>query len=275
MRKLIGLLLGLSFIVATAGSIEAQEKMDAMQPPKVLVINREFLKPGKGGSAHDKSESAFVQAFAKAKWPTRYLAMDSLSGRSRALYLAGYDSFEAWEKDNQAIQSNTTVGAALERAAMADGDLLSDYDTTVLTYSEEYSLRPGVDVAQMRYFEISLFQIRPGHRKDWDDLVKLVMAAYEKIPDVRWATYEVAYGQMGNTYAVFSPMKSAAEIDKAFAQGKEFMANMGPEGMKKFADLSSAAIESSQSNLFQFNPRSSYPPDRFLKDPFWKPAGTP
>jgi hypothetical protein len=101
----------------------------------------------------------------------------------------------------------------------------------------------------------------------------MVMAAYEKIPDVRWATYEAVYGQQGNTYLVFTPMKSAAEIDRAFAQGKQFEAEMGEEGMKKLSELSAAAIESSQSNLFMFNPRMSYISDEWAKaDPdFWKP----
>jgi hypothetical protein len=42
----------------------------------------------------------------------------------------------------------------------------------------------------MRYFEISLYRVRPGHRAQWNELVKLVKAAYEKIPDTHWAMYE-------------------------------------------------------------------------------------
>jgi hypothetical protein len=126
----------------------------------------------------------------------------------------------------------------------------------------------------MRYFEISVFHVRPGHEKDWDDLVKLVLKGYEQIPDVHWATYQAVYGQAGGTYVVFTPMKSAAEIDRAFGQGKQFEAAMGADGMKKLGELSAAAIESSQTNLFAFNPRMSYVSEAFVKaDPdFWKPA---
>ena len=44
-------------------------------------------------------------------------------------------------------------------------------------------------------------------------------------------------------------------------------------GMKKLAELETQALESRQSNLFSFNPRMSYPPERWVKaDPdFWKP----
>jgi hypothetical protein len=258
-----------------------QEKSEGTTPPpKVLSIFREFLKPGRGGSPHEKAESAFVQAFARAKWPTHYLTVTSISGKPRALFLTGYDSFEAWEKDVKSVEKNSMLAAALDRAAIADGDLLSDADATELVYSEEYSFHAPVDIPHMRYFEISLFQVRPGHRKEWDEAVKLVMKAYEKIPDTHWATYEVMYGQQGRpTYVVFTPLKSAVEIDRAFGQSKQFMEAMGEDGMKRLSELEVAAIESNQTNLFAFSPKMSYVPDEWAKaDPeFWKPkpAGAP
>lgn len=274
MQKLIGLLLG-TFILAGGLSLAvAQEMSEGTPPPKVLVIFREFVKPGKSGSVHEKSESVFVQAMAKAKWPTHYLAVTSLSGRSRALFLTGYDSFDAWEKDYMATMKNATLSAAMDRAMVTDGELLSDADQTVATYSEEYSLRPNIDIAHMRYFEISLFHVKPGHRAEWGEIVKLVTAAYQKIPDSHWATYEVAYGQQeGTTYIVFSGLKSAAEIDREFAEDKDFVAAMGEDGMKKLAELEASAMEPGQSNLFAFSPAMSYVSDDWIKaDPeFWKP----
>jgi hypothetical protein len=72
---------------------------------------------------------------------------------------------------------------------------------------------------------------------------------------------------------VFTPMKSASEIDKGFAQSKQFMANMGEDGMKKFSELAAGAIEFTQHNLFSFTPAMSYVADEWIKaDPdFWKP----
>ena len=273
MKQFAGLLLG-SYLVFGGLGVAAQ---DMTTPPKVLSIYREFVKPGKSGMPHEKAESAFVQAMTRAKWPTHYLTVTSLSGKPRALFLTRYDSFEAWEKDALATQKNETLSAALDRAAVADGDLLSDADASALLYKEEYSLRPQVDIPHMRYFEISLYRVRPGHDADWDSIVKMVMAAYEKIPDAHWATYRAVYGQEGNTYVVFTPMKSAAEIDKGFTQDKQFMSAMGEEGMKKFSELLAGAIESSQHNLFAFSPKMSYPPDEWIKaDPeFWKPKSSP
>src|SRR5580704_5262128 len=102
MKKLTGYAICLIFsgLVAGAGAGVAAAQ-DTMGPPPVLVIQREFLKPGKAGNPHERTESAFVQAFTAAKWPTYYLGMTSLSGRSRALFIFGYGTFAAWEKDTQ------------------------------------------------------------------------------------------------------------------------------------------------------------------------------
>jgi hypothetical protein len=273
MKRLTGLLLCIC-VFGGWTVVSAQESSEgAVPPPKVLVIFREFIKPGKAGSPHEKSESAFAQALARAKWPTHYLTVTSMSGRTRALFITPYDSFEAWEKDNMALEKNMALSATLDRIGTSDGDLLSDTDQAVLTYSEGSSLRPNVDIPHMRYFEISLYHVKPGHRQDWDELVKLVMAAYQKIPGAHWATYELAYGLEGGTYVIFSALKSASEIDREFTQDKEFVSAMGEDGMKKLRDLESVAIESSSSNLFHFSPSMSYPPDEWIKaDPgFWKP----
>ena len=267
-------LLILSLIVA--GLAAAQEKQSIAPPPKVLVITREFVKPGRAGTAHEKTESTFVQAFSNSKWPTHYLAVDSLSGRPRSLFLTGYETFEAWEKDTLAVQKNAALSASLDRAALSDGDQLAEIDGGTFAYREDFSLRPGADIPHMRYFEILRFHTRPGHDKDWESLVKLVMAAYEKMPDVQWACYQSVFGTPDGTFLFFIPRKSASEIDRAFAQGKQFEAAMGEEGMKQMRELSATTIESNETNLFVFNPRMSYVSEEWTKaDPeFWtvKPA---
>src|ERR1022692_2855694 len=184
MKRIAGAMLAPVVLLALGMSEIAvcQDSPAGHMPPKVLVITREYTKPGKSGTQHEKTESLFVQAVTQAKWPNHYLAVESLSGPSRALFLTGYDSFAAWEKDTLATQKDKALMAALDRAAAADGELLSETDTAALAFREDYSLRPEVDIAHMRYFEISRFQVKQGHDKDWDEIVKLVTAAYKKIP---------------------------------------------------------------------------------------------
>ena len=63
MKKIIGLSAALCLLFLGSAIASAQQAADeTMTPPKVLVINREYLKPGKSGSLHEKTESAFVRA---------------------------------------------------------------------------------------------------------------------------------------------------------------------------------------------------------------------
>jgi len=270
MKRVAGL--GLSLLLLMAGMAVAQQAPQA--PPKVLVITREFVKPGRGGITHEKVENAYVQAFAHAKWPIHYVGMNSLSGKSRALFFTGYDSFEDWEKDSMAIQKDPALSAALDHTGLIDGDLLDSTEATTFNYREDYSLRPDADLAHRRYMEVSVFHVRPGHRKEWDDGMKIVLAAYQKgMPEAHWACYEVAYGMPDNTFIFLTARTSLSEVDKVFAESKDFDAAIGEEGMKKLDELTAASVESSETNFFAIDPRMSYVADEVgAADPgFWNP----
>ena len=201
MNRLTGYLLSSSLLFGCLGTIAAQENSQGMhQPPKVINILREYTKPGKAGLSHEKTEAAFVQELAAAKWPAHYLAVDSMSGKPRTLFITAYDSFEAMEKDMKAVEKNASLSAKLDHAGVVDGELLSDVDASDFAYREDLSLRGGTDIPHMRYFEISVFRVKPGHDKDWEALVKMYQTAFEKIPDVHWATYQSVYGQPDGTY---------------------------------------------------------------------------
>lgn len=246
-----------SLFVATAVLAAAQDATPP-PPPKVLVIQREYLKPGKAGAIHAKSEGAFIKASTDAKWPTHYIAMDSMSGPTRALFMFGYDSFEAYGKDQEAQAKNADYAAAIDAATLADGELLERYDSQIFLYHPEMSLHASVEVPHERYWEFMLFHIKAGHDKEWADLAKLYVDGFAKT-DQHWATYESQYGENnGGLWAVINPMRSLAEVDKGMTNGAAFAAALGPAGMKRVAELSAACIDSVQINLFVVNAKESY-----------------
>ena len=270
-RCLFALSAGIALACAVPAPSGAQESMAS---PRVLQITREYVKPGKAGAVHDKAESAFVQAMTRAKWPTHYIGLTSLSGKQRAIFLTWYDSFEAWEKDNAAVAKNSTLSAELDRAGMNDGELLDSLDQGVFLFSPEMSLRPKKDLSHVRFLEVLVFHVRSGHGKEWEDLVKMYRDGYEKaVPDAHWGTFEEMYGGDGGTYLVFIGRESLSEIDKGLADNKQFVAALGEDGMKKLAETEAACVESSQQQLFAVNPHMSYVADDWIKaDPeFWKP----
>jgi hypothetical protein len=269
-KKLSRVVLVMCLGVACIGIAVAQET----SIPKVLQITGEYTKPGRAHMLHDKTEGVFVQAMARAKWPVHYLGMISLSGRKRALFLTWYPSFEAWEQSDKALSKNTALSDVLSRAYIADGEMVDSEDQHVFVYHEELSLHPITDISQMRYMDISIYHVRPGHDSEWNDLVKMVKDAYEKaVPEAHWAMYEQVYGGDGGTYFVVTARKSLAELDRTFNEDdRRFKAAMSEDAMKKFKELVGASVESYQHQLFAFNPNTSYVADEWIKaDNFWKP----
>jgi hypothetical protein len=272
MNKFSRMLLGLSLV--TAGTLAAVAQ-DPVAPPKVIELAREFIKPGKAGAAHDKTEAAFVAASSHGKLQGYYVALNSMSGKSRALFLTGFPSFAAWEADNKIVDKNPAVAAEFEHAMLADGELLQDFDQVVATYDAELSFHAHGDISHARYMEVSVFRVKPGHRHDFHELTKMVQDANEKGgTNSHWATYEVAYGAEDGTYIILSSDKSLADIDQGFADSKKFMEAMGgPEAMEKLDKLYGETVEFSRTELFSINPIQSYASEEWIKaDPdFWKP----
>jgi hypothetical protein len=271
MKMLSPVLLGLSLAVAGSTLAAAQ---DAPSDFKVLQIFREYTKPYKNGMAHDKTESAIVQAMTKAKFPAHYVGLTSLSGKSRSLFLTIYDSFAEWGKDNEIADNNPAFGAELERTSIADGELLDSVDSLVYTYDKDLSYKSHPDLIGARYMEISVFHVKAGHGEEWRKLGKLVKDAHDKAgTSAHWSMYEIAYGTQDGEYIALSADKSMADIDTGFAENKKFKDALGEDGVKQFRELFASSVDYSRSELFSINPKMSYVPDEWIKadGSFWKP----
>jgi hypothetical protein len=261
-----------------ASSLLAQAP-PASGPPKVLQIFREEVKPGKI-VAHEKWETGWPRAFAKAGWTTYYLGITSVSGPNEAWFLTGYDSFAAWEKDRANLDNTAALKAEDDRLSQGDGEFLSGARSIVAALREDLSSKTSIKLGTMRYFRIVTYRVRPGHETDFADAAKIVRDAYEKAKvDVPWAAYQIVSGMPGPTFLVFLPMKSLEEIDAAQARSKTIQEAEGEENAKKLQKLASDGFLSSESNLFAFNPKMSYiAPETASADPaFWtpKPAAAP
>jgi len=268
MKKVMIALVAICGLAGGAASLRAQEST----PPKVLVIDRESVKFGKD-AGHEKNEAAFAKAFAAAKRPDHYLGTTTLSGPDEAVYFAGFDSYAQWGEAEK-LSSDPKMQAVFGPLMEKDGDYVSDGHQAIATLNDKWSYHANVDIAPMRFFEIENIHLRPGHDKDWEDLVALFKATADKINlDESDIFYEVRYGAPDGTILIFTPRKALADLDAAMGQGKAFNDALGPDGQKKWADLLHAAVESARTDLLEFDPVMSYPPDSWVKeDPaFWKP----
>jgi hypothetical protein len=235
-------------------------------PPKVLVVHREFMKPGREGMQHEKTEGAFIEGIRANHATIHYLAMTSLSGPDRTLFFSGYPSFAAWEEEEKDTAKNPALTGAMDRANGLDGDLLSATDKSVWLRDDDLSMNQH-DLKGDRYMQISQYFVKPGHVAEWEELVKLVKEGYAKgVPEASWSMFEQRYGANGNAYVVITPLKSLGEVDGMLGSGKAFMDAMGESGMKKMGQLEASCVESWQMNLFAFSPKMSSPPEQWVKD---------
>src|SRR5579863_2569870 len=179
MNKISPLLLGMFFAVAGGSMAAAQDATPA--PPKVLQITRVGLKPGKSFVAEEKAAAAFANTSARAKLQGHYVALDAMSGKPRSLFITRYPSLDAWEQDNKIIDKSPSLAAEFDRDAVGTGELVDSLEFDVFTYEEELSYHPRPDLSKARYYDISIFHVRPGHEADWHKVVKMYQDACDKL----------------------------------------------------------------------------------------------
>jgi hypothetical protein len=266
--------IALVIALATLAAPLAQAQETMMAPPKVLVLTREVVKPGKTAE-HEQWETGWPAAYSKANWPVHYLAMSSMTGENRALFLSGYDSLEAWNADGMAQEKNAALSASQKMLYAKDGDFLTKSETAVFLYQPELSYKPEAPVKGTHYFMISAVQVKPGHGRHFEEIRKLVRAAHEKANvDEHFAVFAAALGRPDGYYLIFYPMQSPAEIDKEeMTHGKGYRDAVGEEGMKKIMEFRGQGVESSENQLFVLSPKMSYAYKEWIAaDPdFWGP----
>jgi hypothetical protein len=274
MRKTSSLFLGMSLAVSGISMAAAQDQAPTtMKPPKYLQVTVEYTKPGKGGLAHDKTESAFVQAMAKAKFPINYWAYNSMSGKPRALYIAGFDSFAELGKADKIFDA-PGVASTFESLNAADGELLEDSKLLIFSYDDDISLRPEVDLFHHRFLEADIVHVRQGHGKEFHELAKMWVDLFQKAgTSAHWDAFQAEYGEDGGYVVFLTADKSLDDVDTGFADGKRFEGVLTDEEKKKLRELRAAAIDEDRTELYSVNPAQSYVPDSFIKaDPgYWKP----
>ena len=254
--------------VATA-AVHAQSDSESS---KVLVVQREFTKPGKDGAVHEATEAGFIRAVQANKGNIHYIALTSLTGPNRALFLSSYPSLAAVDAERKAMPA--AAATAMDKAMVSDGDALTGTDSSVWIRRDDLSTNVSGPPVGMRLMEISQFVVKPGHQHEFEELAKKYVEAAKGIPEMHWTAYQMAYGHgEGPTYVVFTALKSGADADAEFGAGKRFEEAVGESGMKKMGELESASVASEMTNLFVVSPKMSLPTDAMIKsDPdFWKP----
>jgi hypothetical protein len=234
--------------------------------PPVLRIFREDVKEGKA-AAHEKTEAAFMQAAAKAKYPAHILGMASMTGTSQALFLEGHDNI-ASIADSQDVMDTAEFGAI----DAADAQVRINERSILAVYRPDLSYAADkINLPKMRFFSVETIRVREGPDQNFEEAAKALVAGAEKSGDNQpMAAYQVVSGAPNGTYLLLEPMTSLKSLDEEPQRRRalrQALASGDPE--RNMA----ASIASSESILFAISPQMSYVPKEWIAtDPsFWTP----
>ena len=280
MKKWFCSVAGLS--LAVAGSLAAYAQAPAVSPvspPNILNIETINIKPYADGP-FDKVASEYPAVSQQLKDPTHLLAMESLTGAPRAIYLSGYDSFEALQKSEEWLGGDAATDAKFDALDAREAPYISEVHHTIWHYRPDLSNNvAAADIPHSHYWEVIVFHMRPGHDEQFEEMTKLYRDANLKSgQNIPWSSYE---GMMGVTdaYLVLIPMSSLKDEDSGLAHKKDFGAALGEEGRNKLNKLSEQNVVSVEDNLWLVNPEWSYVEKSWIDaDPhYWayEPAAKP
>ena len=272
MRKLLCSIAGLTFVLA--GSLAARAQTPAAPPPpNLLNIETDNVKAYEM-VPYNKIAEEYPALSMKTKQPSHYLALNSMTGAPRALYIFDYDSYETMQKQTEAYLGNATVKAAFDALDAEEGKYTSEVHNVIWHFRQDLSNNTaGADLPHSHYWEVVIFHMRSGHDAQFDELTKLYRDANHKIgQDIPWATYEALQGAQ-DANLVLIPMTSLKDEDTGLSHMQAFSEALGEEGMHRMDRLSDEGVLSVEDNLYMVNPAASYiNPDWVKADPkYWAP----
>ncbi len=249
--------------------------MHSMAPAKVIWIYREEVKPARGAS-HEKVESGYARLWERAKVEP-YLGLDSVSGDNESLFVAGYDSFAAVDKDFKTINeiSSGPLKSDYDALAAKEAGLVDNVHSSIAVFRQDLSYlsdRFMDRLPKSRYVQVERFQVRPGHDRAFSDGAKMYQDAYRQLNiEEPWLVYQLVSGAPFGTYLVFVSMDSLSDMDNRLARESRIEQVMGD----KMKNMDEGFI-SMQSNIYSLNPKTSYVTQEFAAaDPsFWGKSST-
>ncbi|MGA2475776.1 MAG: hypothetical protein ABSF73_04065 [Terriglobia bacterium] len=271
MKKWLSSVAGLS--LALAGSLAAQAQTPAVPPPNILHIQTDNIKPYED-APYDKFASESAALSQQLKDPTHVLGMEALTGSPRAIYLSGYDSFEALQKNEEWLLGDAAADAKFDALDAHAAPHVSEVHYTIWHYRPDLSNNvAGADIPHSHYWEVAIFHMRPGHHEQFEGFTKLYRDANLKIgQNIPWATYEGLMG-VADAYLFLLPMTSLKDQDTGLAHAKDFGAALGDEGRGQMNKLYAESVASVEDNIWMVIPEWSYVEKSWIEaDPqYWAP----
>src|SRR5712691_9769500 len=264
----------ISLVVLTAGTASGQS-LPTSQPNFVQII-REEVKVGHEAD-HTKTEAGWPVAFEKAKMPTSSVGLVSLTGPSEAWFLVPYASQAAWGDDLKRQSDDPVLAAELARLSRADAAHITSVRSMLGAARKDLSRGAFPDISKARFYEITIFRVRPGHESQFTEAGKAYGAATARVaPGASYRVYEIIAGMPGPTYMIFSSVGGFGEFDRMTTEGEAVMKAATPQEQTTLQKFGAEVLISAETQRFRLDPEMSYVSKEVrAQDPaFWMPKKT-
>jgi hypothetical protein len=265
----------LAAVVMASATTALAQSLPTSQP-NILQIFREEVKVGHTAD-HAKVEAGWPAAFEKAKSPYTYIALVSMTGRDEAWFVVPFESHQAIA-DSLKREEEPTLAPVLERLSKADADQVSSARSILAMARKDLSHGAFPDTAKQRYFDVLIFQVKPGHQRAFEAAAKAYGAAADRgAPQTSYRVYQVMAGMPSPTFLIFSSVTSYGEFDKVMADGVSIMKAATEEERNTLEQFSAEGLISSETIRFKLDPVMSYVPQdvKALDPEFWMPKPAP
>jgi hypothetical protein len=268
----------LAFTLAGAGSAFGSQAQDLpTSQPTLITIYRETVKPGRA-EEHSRLEAGWPAAYGRANSTDYYLGMSSLTGVPEAWFISPWASHAAQGESMKRDDANATLSAELARLSRADADLIDNVRIIQAVARPDLSWGRYPDLARQRFWEITIFRVRPGHEQGFATAAKAYGTASQRSGSTTgFRVYEVMAGMLTPTYLIFSSVENYGDFDRMLADGMKTMQGANQEEQTALQKFSTDGMINAESNRFRVDPRMSFvsAATRATDPAFWNPRPAP
>jgi len=149
------------------------------QPPQILQIHREALKPG-SEAAYQQIEEDTARVQSRLGCPHPYLAIESLTGTKEVWFFNGYRSSAEQRQVYDDYARNTRLAAALQRNSKLKSSLTFTPTNTFANYRPDLTVGVPWTLGRGRYLVITVTKNTPrsgGTVFEAEDGTKFIVTA--------------------------------------------------------------------------------------------------
>jgi hypothetical protein len=245
-----------------AATAAAQSLTD---PPTIVQLVR---KPGTGGAS--------LKPYAAAGATVNVLGMAAVTGLPETWLVECHYSFASVEEMDQRMAAAAPVRPSADASDPAQDDVLAPSRTMLGLYRPNWSYRPDQAIRafpRARYFQVSIFRIRPGTEADFSELIRLRRATADVINlDRPELAYQVISGAPSGTIVFLSPIQTLRNFDDGVNPIPVYAEGLAAAKAKDSGKLAADSEISREHLIFRVEPRISYVSSEFADvDPeFWR-----